>query len=298
MKTIENNKAFLGLSDEQAASYQNAKCVIIPFGLEKTVTFGKGTTNGPKAILAASHEVELFDEVLWCEPYEKIGIVTLESPTIADTSEAAVKQLADLVSEVVDADKFALTLGGEHTLTAGAIAPYLAKHPDLVILHFDAHADLRDGYNGEYFSHAAALKCCLDQKPIPLISLGIRNISKGEAEYYEANKDHIHIYWGKDQANWDIDEILSHLKDRPIYLTFDVDAFDSSLMPATGTPEPGGLHWNFVMDIILKASQTGKIVGADVNELAPKPDLHGCDFLVAKLVYKIISYAFLGKAAR
>ena len=128
---------------------------------------------------------------------------------------------------------------------------------------------------------------------ISLVSCGIRNISAEEIPFLEENKDRIHIYWAKDKKKWDIDEIVSHLKGKKVYLTFDVDGFDASLMPATGTPEPGGLFWDDAIEIITAASKVSKIVGADINELSPIEGWHACDFLAAKLAYKILSFALL-----
>ena len=246
-------------------------------------------------MIAASHEVELFDEHYWQEPYEQIGIVTLEEPAIARPIPAALDQLEALVTKVLDDGKFPFTFGGEHSITAGTIRPFAKRYPDLVILHFDAHADLRDGYEGEHYSHASALRRCLDHEQIELISIGIRNISASEIPFLEANKQRIHIHWAKDKAHWDIASMLAPLKDRPVYLTFDIDGFDGSLMPATGTPEPGGLFWHDAINIIQEAAGMCRIVGADINELAPKENLHACDFLAAKLAYKILAAAFLKK---
>lgn len=289
MHCIESKKAFLGLEQEDAVDYEKAKAVIIPFGLENSVTYGKGTAKGPAAIIRASHEVELFDEHLWCEPFRQIGIVTLNEPKIDVEISAALQQLETIVEKVLGDKKFPFVLGGEHSITIGAIRPYLKKYDDIILLHFDAHADLRDGYQGQPYSHASAIRRCLDHDKLNVVSVGIRNISKEEIPFIEKNRDRIHIYWGKDKKRWDINTIVSHLEDRPIYLTFDVDGFDSSVMPATGTPEPGGLFWEDAIEIINAASQVGRIVGADVNEFSPIPQLHGCDFLVAKLVYKILS---------
>ena len=194
--------------------------------------------------------------------------------------------------QVLDDGKFPMIFGGEHSITAGSIRPFAEKYPDLVMLHFDAHADLRDGYEGVHYSHASALRRCMDYTHIKLVSVGIRNISAGEIPFLEANRHRIHMYWSKDQKTWNLDEMMAHLKGRPIYLTFDVDGFDASLMPATGTPEPGGLFWQEVIEVITRASQVGTIVGADINELAPKENLHACDFLAAKLAYKILALAF------
>ncbi|MGB8285131.1 MAG: agmatinase [Candidatus Aquirickettsiella gammari] len=289
MRCMPAEKAFLGLDPKDAVTYEDARAVIIPFGLENSVTYGGGTAQGPAAIIRASHEVELFDEHLWCEPFRQLGIVTLEEPSIENEIPKALQQLEKIVKQVLDDQKFPFVLGGEHSITIGAIRPFLKKYDNLILLHFDAHADLRNGYHGEHYSHASAIRRCLDQANLKVVSVGIRNISAEEIPFVEENRERIRIYWGKDKKKWDIDEIVSHLKDLPIYLTFDVDGFDSSVMPATGTPEPGGLFWQDVIEIITAASQVGTIVGADINELAPIPYFHSCDFLVAKLTYKILS---------
>lgn len=266
---------------------------IIPFGLEASVSYGGGTAAGPEAMIAASHEVELFDETYWCEPAAHFQVETLQPVIPQGSIEAALEQLAGLTGAALEEGAFPMVFGGEHSITPGTIRPFLTRYPDLVILHFDAHADLRDGYDGEHYSHAAAIRRCLDHEPLSVVSVGIRNISASEIPFLEANRHRIHIHWAKDKANWDLEEMVAPLRGKPIYLTFDVDGFDASLMPATGTPEPGGLFWDDVMPIIRRAAEVGEIVGADVNELAPRPELHSCDFLAAKLAYKILAAKFL-----
>lgn len=293
MKILPASEAFLGLPIEEAVEFQEAKAVVIPFGLEASVSYGSGTAKGPQAMLQASHEVELFDEEYWSEPYQDIGIVTLPEPSIAKGHEKALLQLETLVQQVLDAGKFPMVFGGEHSITAGAIRPFTKKYQDLVILHFDAHADLRDGYEGQHYSHASALRRCLDNANLSLVSLGIRNISAEEIPFLEKNRHRVQIFWAKDKRRWQMSDILERLRNKPIYVTVDVDCFDVSVMPATGTPEPGGMFWDEVLEVIREASQVGRIVGADINELAPIEALHGCDFLSAKLAYKILSYAHL-----
>jgi agmatinase len=308
MKTMTPGQAFLGLDDCDAASYDDARAVVIPFGLEASVSYGGGTCRGPQAMIAASHELEFFDEELWCEPYREIGIVTLAEPPIAQPLPDALCQLESMVEEVVAAGKFPLVFGGEHAITAGAIRPFAKRFGDLAILHFDAHTDLRDGYDGEHYSHAAALRRCLDDDAvakrgthIELVSCGIRNISAEEVPFLEENRQRIHIYWARDRNQWDVDEIVAHLKGKPVYVTVDVDCFDTSLMPATGTPEPGGLFWDEVLEVISRTAHVSTIVGADINELAPIEGCHAYDFLAAKLAYKILGFAFqssFGNAVR
>jgi agmatinase len=296
LKLLPQKNGFLGVEEKYLASQDDAKVVVVPFGLEKSVSYGGGTKNGPKAIIKASQQVELFDEEFWCEAFRHYGVVTMKEPEIDRSSVAnSLKQLEKITQQILDAGKFPLILGGEHSITAGSIRPFVKKYPDLAILHFDAHADLRDGFDGEHYSHAAALRRVMDNPISTLISCGIRNISASEIPYLEANRHRITIHYGKDRRSWDPKKIVAPLKGRPVFLTFDLDGFDSSLMQATGTPEPGGIMWEDALDIIREASKISNIVGADVVELAPVKALHSCDFLSAKLCYKILSYAFLNR---
>lgn len=293
MQFMTPKAGFLGLEKADAVAPKDAQAVVIPFGLEASVSYGGGTAEGPQAMIDASHQVELFDDEFWCEPFRQIGIATAKEPKIGKNVAKALEQLDSLVDETLEAGKFPIVFGGEHSITAGAIRPYARRYKDLAILHFDAHADLRDGYDGEHYSHAAALRRVMDHKHLSLYSFGIRNISQSEIPFLEANKKRIKIYWARDKKNWDIKEIVKHFKGRNVYVTFDIDGFDASMIPATGTPEPGGLFWNDAMEIIRAVAEVSNFVGADVNELAPKPNMHGCNFLAAKLAYKILTYAFL-----
>jgi agmatinase len=277
---------------------ERARAVVIPFGLEASVSYGSGTGAGPSAILAASNQLELYDDELRREACLDYGIAAIREPVIAKPLEAALEQLADLVEQVLEEGRFPLVLGGEHSLTAGAIRPLAARHKDLVILQFDAHADLRDGYLGEKYSHAAAMRRVLDHPHVELVSVGIRAISKEEADFADAHPDRIHIYWGKDQARWDIEAIAAHLRGRPIYVSFDIDGLDGAVMPATGTPTPGGLSYLQALAILKRAAEVGTIVGADVVELAPIPDFHVYDYTAAALTYKILNYALSGTGPR
>ncbi len=294
LRFLPQAEGFLGIEPDAGLPVEEARVVVIPFGLEATVSYEGGTARGPEAMLAASQEVELFDEEFWCEPVARFGVRTLRPPRIAWPVERALDQLAGIVEAVLADGRFPFVFGGEHSLTPGAIRPLLARHPDLVLLHFDAHADLRDGYDGEHYSHAAAIRRCLDDERLSVVSVGIRNISAEEIPFLQANRHRVHIHWAVDKAEWDLDAIVAPLKGRPIYVTFDLDGFDASLMPATGTPEPGGLFWDEALAVLRKAAAVARIVGADITELAPRPGLHAADFLAAKLAYKIMSYAMLG----
>ena len=174
MKYLSNKKGFLGIDNKIHA---REKVVVVPFGLEKTVSYGGGTKNGPKEIIKASHQVELFDEDLKKEPHKNIGIKTLKPFPIKKNITDALKQIENINKILLDKKKFPLTLGGEHSLTAGAIRPFVKKYEKICLLHFDAHADLRNSYNGNKFSHASAIRRCLDNSNVSLISFGIRNIS-------------------------------------------------------------------------------------------------------------------------
>ncbi len=292
LPTLPSNQGFLGLPESNEVKSHDNHVVIIPFGLENSVTYGKGTARAPKAIIKASHEVELFDESLWYEPFKKFSTTTLKEFKISDNTEEALQYLGKIVENVLKSRKFPMVFGGEHSITAGIIKPFAKTFPKLTILHFDAHADLRDSYQGNKFSHASALRRCLDYENVNLVSIGVRNISAEEIIFLENNSHRIKIFWAKDKKQWSIDNILSYLQDSPIYLTVDVDVFDSSVMPATGTPEPGGLFWEEIIDIISAVTQNTNIVGIDLNELAPIKGFQSCDFLTAKLAYKILSLIF------
>ena len=289
MKYLSNKKGFLGIDNK---SNVKEKVVVIPFGLEKTVSYGGGTNKGPREIIKASHQVELFDEDLNKEPHKNIGIKTLQPFPIKKSILEALKQIENINKHLLKKKKFPLILGGEHSLTPGAIRPFVKKFGKICLLHFDAHADLRNSYNGNKFSHASAIRRCLDNPNVSVISFGIRNISSTEMLFLNKNKKRIRIFWAKDKLKWNLNKFRKIIKNKKVYLTFDVDGLDASLMPATGTPEPGGLFWDETINIIKIAAQFSDIVGADVNELSPIKGFDSYNFLAAKLAYKIISYSF------
>ena len=289
LEFLKNKDGFLGIDNKTKF---NEKVVVVPFGLEKTVSYGGGTKNGPKEIIKASHQVELYDEELNYEPHKKIGIKTLKPFKIDKNINKALKKISLINENILNKKKFPLVLGGEHSITPGCIIPFTKKFKNICLLHFDAHADLRESYLGEKYSHASAIRRCLDYKNVSLISFGIRNISEGEIPFLKKNSKRINIFWAKDKKKWNLNTFKKMIKNKTVYLTFDVDGFDSSIMPATGTPEPGGLFWNESLEIIKIAAKNSNIVGADINELSPIKGFNSYNFLVAKLAYKILAYKF------
>lgn len=271
-----------------------ARAVVIPFGLEASVSYGGGTARGPTAILAASQQLELFDEEYWREPYREFGIATLAEPSLAAGVEPALAQLAQTVDAVLEQGRFPLVLGGEHSLTAGAIRPFARRFDDIVVLQIDAHADLRDGYLGEHYSHASAMRRVLDHDNCRVVAFGIRAISQAEADYIDANPERVTINWAHQRRAWDLEALAADLDGRHIYVTFDIDGLDTAEMPATGTPTPGGLSYFEALDILKVATRAGTIVGADVVELSPIDGFHGFDYTAAAIANKILNYALAG----
>ncbi len=282
---------FGGLPDEHS-QYATSRAVIFPVPLERTTSYEHGTRNGPAAILAASRNMELYDEELELEPYKEIGIHTL--PAI-DTADGA---LDEVITEIFTAqlglledDKFTVALGGEHSLTPPLVSATAKKFKNLSVLQIDAHADLRDEYQGNPASHACAMRRVVEI--CPAVQVGIRSLSVEEAQAIP----HLptSVYWAKDIArtpmkSW-IAKVLTDLSPN-VYLTIDLDGFDPAFVPATGTPEPGGLDWMQVTSLIRAVADHKKIVGMDVVELLPQPGDHASDFLAAKLVYKCLGYIF------
>ncbi len=290
MQTAKNNLFDL---PKELATPDSAGVIVVPFGFEATTCYGKGTKNGPKAIIEASAHVELFDEELWLETYKKINIFTLPEIKTSKSVEVAKKQIGETVKKILLDKKLPIVLGGEHSITPFIIEEYKKHFDDFSILQFDAHADLRDGYLGQKFSHAAAMCRCLDFDGINLVQVGIRNISNenDELNFWEKNQNRIKTFWAKDKKKWKITQIVNALK-KNVFLTFDVDALDSSIMPSVGTPYPGGLDWCETLDILRVVCAKRQIIGADFVELSPIKNLSAPDFMVAKLIYRFIGYAF------
>jgi agmatinase len=290
---FENKKnTFLGIKDSKAS---DTDVIIVPYPLESSVCYGKGTSMGPVEIIKASHQLELYDEDLNYEPCTRINIKTIKTNLPPKNNIEAVDEIEKIITDILNIKKFPFIFGGEHTVTIGAINAFAKLKQPLTVVQFDAHADLRNEYESNILSHACTMRRCMDLKNINIISIGTRSISKSEAIFVEKNKDRIDIFFAKDKENWDTNKFLELIKNKNVYITFDVDTFDSSIMPATGTPEPGGLLWDEVLKLIKIISTNSNVVGADINELAPIKNLDSCNFLTAKLAYKIISLIFHSK---
>jgi N1-aminopropylagmatine ureohydrolase len=279
---------FLGIPEAENG-LETARVVVLPVPYERTVSYGVGTRNGPASILEASHYVELYDDEL-DEEVARVGIHTLP-PWLPDRMEpdACVEGLEGIVAELLAKPRFVLTLGGEHAIATGPVRAHHRRYPDLSILHFDAHGDLRDEYEGDRHSHACAARRFLETGA-PSVHVGIRSISRDEVLF--AREKGLLIISNRRLPN--VDEWMPEALERltgSVYVTFDVDFFDGSLVPGTGTPEPGGGTWEQALEILRHVATAKRIVGADVVEHAPMPGNRAPDFLVAKLCYKLLGYS-------
>lgn len=289
----ERDMPFLGAEGLEAPCWEKSNVVILPLPYEQTVSYAGGTGKAPRSILEASSQVEFFDDELKAEPYE-CGIYTLQELNFEGIEGlSAIELIEKTASEIVDAGKFPLGLGGEHTVTIGLVKAVHKKYPDLHIVHLDAHADMRAEYGGTPWSHACVMRR-LFEMGLPYTSIGIRELCMEEYESIKPRKkNYFFAHEIAKNNNW-IAEALKTISG-PIYLTVDVDVFDCALIPHTGTPSPGGLGWYQVAAFIRALMENNEIVGADVVELAPNTQSHASDFAIAKLVYKIIGYWWVGK---
>ena len=273
--------------DEAACPLARARTVVLPVPYEATVSYGGGTAEGPAAILRASTQVELYDEQLRSEPYRS-GIHTVPALDVSGSTEQVVGRIEQRVGELMDGEKWVVMLGGEHSITPGAVAAAVARHRDLAVVQLDSHADLRREYQGDPWSHACAMARCVDLG-VPLTALGIRNYCKAEAEWIARGIPGYRLIhaWEMESDDW-IARALAGLVGRPVYLTVDLDYFDPAVIPATGTPEPGGGAWWPTLRFLHALLREADVVACDVVELAPSSSLHHADFTAARLVHKLI----------
>jgi len=266
---------------------------VISAPYEATVSYGKGASLGPAAILEASTHMELYDEELQSEPW-RAGIETLPPLDILRLQPEEMVDAVHKASAVVIADeKIPVLLGGEHSVTLGLFRALKEKHPKLSVLHLDAHADMRAVYDGTPFSHACIARR-MAEEGAPLVQLGIRSMSQLEALFLGDGGTgdilNVRSYQARQlRAGIDIKEVLAHLSDE-VFITIDLDVFDPSIMPSTGTPEPGGLLWEEVLTILRSIISRKKIVGFDIVELSPVEGNAAPDFMAARLAYRIMGY--------
>ena len=278
-----------GAPDAPFCDPATARVTIIPAPLEYSVCYMKGTERGPQAILDASSQMELYDEELgWC-PIET-GVHTRPALDYQGMDHAAaLHATGDAAREVLQRGQLPLILGGEHSLSAPPIAAAREFFPDLTVVHIDAHGDLRDEYEGSKLSHASIERRVVDMG-IPLTEIGIRSFSPEEAEFMKT-RPNVTIVWGYQLGRGEADIPWQRLS-KHTYLTIDLDAIDPAEMPAVGTPEPGGLRWYQLLDMLRELFRSTTIVGMDVVELCPMEGQTRADFLAARLVYKLIGYRF------
>ena len=292
---------FLGL-DEDASDFGSAAAVILPVPYEATVSYGMGTAKGPAAIIEASRFIELYDQELDREPAE-VGVATLPGLQLTREGPAeAIAQLSEAYERVLDAagERFVVMLGGEHSISSAPILAWAdrleAKGRRLTVLQVDAHTDLRDAYEGTEYSHASIMARVLGR--VDIVSVGIRALTTEERELVRSRDDVTMFLADEIQGRMDwIEEVVDALGE-DVYITFDVDGLDPSLVPTTGTPEPGGLQWYDAIGLLRRVFETRNVVAADVVELAPVPGLPAPEFLIAKLVYKMIGYRFASGSSR
>lgn len=293
---------FLGLAPGEGG-WRRSKVAILPIPYEATTSYGAGTRSGPGAIIDASKELEFYDPATGTEAATELGFHTLP-PVFPDFSgpEKMIAAIAKCAAPLYKSGKFVLALGGEHSITVGLVRAARRKWRDLCVLQLDAHADLRDEYEGTRFSHACSARRALEElkpsKKLQLVQVGVRNISREGHEFLKGQGQRVRTFWADDiladPAGLWVEELGELVAGRDVYLSVDLDGLDPSIMPAVGTPEPGGLLWQHVTALVEKVAADARIVAADLVELAPQPGNHAPDFLAAKLGYLIARRA-LGK---
>ncbi|MFH1050001.1 MAG: agmatinase [bacterium] len=299
LKTLGIKNNFLAI-EKQYSNLKDSKIVILPVPYESTTSYGKGTKLGPKGILDASAFVEFYDDEFDREICFDKGIATITPLDFKNKSgKTALNLIEKHVTELLEINKFVVTLGGEHTISTAPILSHFKKHPDMSILHFDAHSDLRETYEETPYSHACFMSRVIEFFPADKITqVGIRAQCIEEAQLIKKKK--INTFYastirrGLHGKNWQ-KKIVDTLG-KKVYITFDVDYFDPSIMPSTGTPEPDGFLYSETLDIFRELIKAKKqIIGLDVVELAPAKGVHHPDITTARLIYKILNFAFYNK---
>jgi len=275
-----------GAIPAEYAGQESARIVVLPVPYDETSTWMKGADRGPQAIIDVSANMELFDIETGSEVFRR-GIFTAPAVTEKASPEAMVAAVRERVAGHLDQEKFVVVIGGEHSVSVGSIQAHAARHPDMTVLQLDAHADLREEYEGSRFNHACVMARA--REICPVVQVGIRSMDWSE----QPNLTPGSVFWAHDIAatpGW-IDAVLARLP-ATCYVTIDLDVFDPAIMPSTGTPEPGGLFWYDVTRLLQAVSRRSRVVGFDVVELCPSDSNRAPDFLAAKLIYKFLSCCF------
>lgn len=291
MTQVHDFGAFLGLEGEACAP--SARGVVVPVPYEATTTYMKGTADGPSAILTASRQVEFWDE--WIEDEAKrFGVRTLPAVEFDGPPDQLAEHLEKLIGSLLDQKRFPLVLGGEHSLSLGPIRAAARRHPDMVVLHLDAHPDLRDCYEGTRYGHGCVMRRVVEAG-VRVHAFGLRAISPEERDFYRAGgQGGLASYVGaRELLALDppgrVRRILDGLPGGPVWLSWDIDGMDSSVVPSTGTPEPGGVDWYTACEVLRQLDQTGRLIlGAELLELMPREGHHASDFACARLAHRML----------
>lgn len=266
---------------------EESAAAILPLPFERTTSYVHGTRHGPREILAASAQVELWDEELQIDIHDR-GLATLPEMDLATLDiNTAMTRIEETAGRILDLDKFLVTLGGEHSITSPLVAAAAARRPGLTVLQIDAHADLRDSYLSERHSHACAMRRSLEYAPV--VQVGIRNLSAEEHAVLPTLQTTIFYDWNMRQDPEWIDRVIDALSE-DVYLTIDLDGLDPAAMPAVGTPEPGGLSWHELTRLLRALFERRRVAACDVVELCPIPGVASPNFIAARLVYKLLTY--------
>ncbi|WP_222984551.1 agmatinase [Flagellimonas meishanensis] len=282
---MRSERTYAGIPEEFATA-EKSKIVLIPVSYDGTSTWGKGADKGPEAFLDASENMELYDIETDSEVYEQ-GIYLTNTLTDFNSPEDMVEKVHKVVKGYINRKKLVTMVGGEHSISIGSIRAFNEYYEDLTILQIDAHADLRKEYNGSKYNHACAMYEA--SQTTNLVQVGIRSMDKAETFVMDEDK----VFFAHEMVSDDfwMDNVLELLTDN-VYITFDLDALDPSILPSTGTPEPGGLFWYETLEFLKRVFNEKNVVGFDIVELCPKQNEKSSDFLAAKLYYKMLSYKF------
>ena len=281
-----------GALEEEYSNFKKAKAVIVQVPYDKTTTYIHGTKNGPAAIIDASRYMERFDDELNQETF-RIGIHTMDPLSVENlSSEEMVARVSAQISEPLKANKFPVMLGGEHSVTVGAVKAFKEAIPNLSVLQLDAHYDLRDELCGSKLNHGCVARRI--SEICPVVQVGTRSLSKEEKDFLAAQANGriktVSVYDILDTPMWK--DAVSNSLTENVYITIDMDVFDPALVPAVGTPEPGGIGWYEALSLLKEVAKDKKVVGFDVVELCPIQGNPASDFFAAKLVYRLLGYVF------